>query len=287
MRFSRSRRAVLAAALASPVLLASCGGGGESIVSRFNPTRAVLIEGGGSSWGQQVASQYGIASVFAPTGGPEYSLGATPIGGGLGATTLQQRVDLALAAGVGEDDLVVLSGGVPDIVAETLGAGSVANIEAVADRMADQILRLVAGGATHVLVASAYDVGRTPRFAGTGQEATASNLTQAFNNRLKVRLAVLNGSPLPLVLFDAENLLNRIELPVNSGGGFLNFTNASAPACTGSVQGVGTVSSATCTTGAFGGNDPAVFLFYDPVYLTPYAQTVFGDEAYNVARRVW
>jgi len=283
MRFSRSRRAMLTAALASPALLASCGGG-ESIVSRFSPSRVLLVDGGGNSWGQDIRNRYGSAPTVVPTGGTDYSLGATPIGAGLGATTLAQRVDLLLAGGVGGNDLVVLSGGLPDLVALANGTQSTAAASDLGKAMADQVRRLVNAGATRVLVGNPYNLARSPLFRGGPREAIASGLTRAFNDRLKVSMVDLGGT---VLLFDVEDLVDRIAFAVNNGSGFANFRNASAPACAGSTVGNGSVSGSTCTSGAFGGNDPGVFLFYDPIYLTEYAQTYFGEQAFNLMRRQW
>ena len=71
------------------------------------------------------------------------------------------------------------------------------------------------------------------------------------------------------------------------GGGGYGLNNITAPACTGSTPGVGVVSTTTCTSGAFGGNDPNTFLFYDTLYLSETIQRTFGSYVYSALRTFW
>ena len=188
MPFMRLRRAVLTAALASSALLAACGGG--DIVDQFTPSRGVLLDGGGNNWAQNVLNRYGSVPATSPAGTADFAVASTPVGAGLGTPSLAQRVDAALAAGLQEGDLVVLSAGVPDIVAEANGARSTAAMQAAGRAMADQVRRLVDGGAKHVLVANAYDLSKAPQFRGGPLERTAFGLTRAFNDALASEGAV-------------------------------------------------------------------------------------------------
>lgn len=281
MPFLRLRRAVLTAALASSALLVACGGG-EDIVDRFTPSRGVLMDAGASSWSLVVLAGYGAVPLLAANGGVEASLASVPVAAGRGTASLAQRIDALLASGgVSASDLVIVSAGVPDILAETQGAQSTDAMAALGQAMADQVRRLVDAGATHVLVANAYDVGKTPLFRNTPQEAVATRLTRTFNDRLKLAMVDLGDN---VLLVDAEEYVNRVVI---TGGASYSLNNVSNPACAGSTVGLGSVSASSCTSGAFGTNNPAFHLFYDPVYLTPAGQKLFGDYALALLRERW
>lgn len=277
MPFQRVRRALLVTA--STALLAACGGGNE-IVDPFTPTRGVLLDGGESSWSQIVLNGYGAVPTVRPAGTLEQSLGSTPVAAGLGAPTLAERVSIAVAGGLGAGDLVILSAGIPDIVAEVRGAQRAATVTAAAAAVSAEVRRLVAAGARHVLVANVYDVGKTPLFRGTPQEAVATSLTRTFNDALKLQLIDLGES---VLLVDAERYYNTAI----GAGGVGSVRNVTQPACAGSTPGTGAVSGSACTSGAFGANNPATFLFYDPLYLTPVGQSLFASEAFQTLRRRW
>ncbi len=279
MRFLRSRRALLTAALATSALLASCGGGGR-IESQFTPARGVLIEGAGTSWAQNVLSRYGSIPAVSVSGGPAYSLGAAPILSGNaaftgGTLTLSQRVDAAVGLGLNGNDLVIVSAGLPDI------ADPAVDPTLAAQAMATQVRRLVTAGARHVLVANNYDVGLTPYAAGLAQQALYTTRTRTFNDALKIAMADLGAS---VLLIDLELYFNQL---VASGAPGTGLTNGTAAVCGGSVIGTGTVSDAVCASGAFGGNNPAVYLFYDPLYLTVKGQELAGATSFNVLRSRW
>lgn len=275
MPFQRLRRDVLMAALVSSALVVACGGG--RIESDYRPTRGILLDGGGNTWAQFALGGYGAVPTVLPTGGTGYALGSAPINVANGTLTLSQRVDAVLAGGVGADDLILMSGGIPDIAA-AVAANDVAAVTAAASAMAAQVLRLENAGARHILVVNNYDLSITPAFVGSG---AASSLTAAFNLRL---LEQINDRRRSTRFIDAFAYFNEVR---RAGGGGYGLTDVTAPACTGSAPGVGIVSTTTCTSGAFGANDPNAFLFYDPMYLSEGIQRTFGSFVYGELRTFW
>lgn len=277
MPFQRLRRDVLMAALVSSALVAACGG--SRVDSNYRPTRGVLLDGGGNTWAQFTLDGYGAVPTVLPTGGTGYALGSAPINVANGTLTLSQRVDAVIAGGVGPDDLVLMSGGIPDIAAAVPG-NDLAAVNAAAVAMAAQVLRLETAGARHILVVNVYDLSKAPAFAAPATAATANALTLAFNLKL---LEELNDRRRSTRFVDAYAYFNEV---VRVGGSGYGVSNVTAPACTGSTQGVGVVSTTACTSGAFGG-DPNAYLFYDPLYLSERIQRTYGSVVYNAVREFW
>lgn len=309
MRFQRLRRAILAATCLSS-MLAACGGG-ESVVSRFHPTRVVAFGDAFSdvgqrgvqytindttrtNWTQQLAARYGLTVAPSATGGTSYAIGsarvtAKPDAGGDATTpSITDQVGTFLSANAPKDtDIVVVSGGVSDILAEvaafqagTQDAGTATSHVAQAGReLGAQVRRLVGAGATHVVVAGAYNLGRSPWAINSGQTAFAESLVNAFNNALLVSIVDLGSSALYV---DAALFFNLVTAnPLTYG-----FADAVNVICTsvdpgpGIGIGAGQVNSALCTGDTLvPGLTEGVTLFADSVYFTPLGQALFGNYA--------
>jgi len=186
------RRTFVAAACASAALLAACGS--SSTESALTPerliafgdgfadvgqtgTRYTINDGSVNNWTLQVASHYGRPLAPVANGGLSYAQGnarvnATPDAAGSAATpTVVQQIDRFLASGrFAENDLVMLSAGVSDIIAgmAAVRAGTqteeqyLANARQAGLDLAAQVRRLVQSGARHVMLTGTYDLGRTP-----------------------------------------------------------------------------------------------------------------------------
>lgn len=187
------RRAWLVAAFASAALLAACGGG-DSIESKFVPSRVVAFgdaEGdvgqtGGrytvndntvNIWTQHVATALGQTLTAQSAGGLGFATGNARIvlepdaGGSTATMTVREQVDAFLASSTfGENDLVLVSAGTSDIIVQakaaldgTIGdAQALANVDQAARDLAAQVRRMVAAGARHVVVAGVRNLGFTP-----------------------------------------------------------------------------------------------------------------------------
>jgi len=97
--------------------------------------------------------------------------------------------------------------------------------------LATQVARLAAGGARYIVVYNLPDLGKTPAFAATGQQATGTALTGLFNSTLNAGIANL-----PVIQVNQALLLNEIVANPSAFG----FVNVTTPACT-------TASSLQCT----------------------------------------
>lgn len=314
------RRALLVtAASASALLLAACGGG--SIESQFAPTRVVAFgdatadlgqtgtrytinDGTVNIWTQQLAARYGLSLASAASGGTSYATAharvlAKPDAAGNATTpTVKEQIDAFLGAGgrFNSGDLVVVSAGVADVVAESAQtlAGAQTGTQAVTDvvqagtQLADQVRRLVNAGAEHVIVAGTYNLSKSPYATQTSQISVLDTLSGRFNEQLLVSIVDLGAK---VLYVDAAFFYNLV---VANPGSYETLTNVTTPVCTsvdagaGIGTGAGQVSSGMCNNGTLlPGANPAQFLFADRVYFTPVGQRVFGDYAFDKVHSRW
>ena len=312
MSFHWMRRAVLVLAPALALLLGACGSG--TIESQLKPTRMVVFGDGLSDlgqtgtrytvndgsiniWTQQVAASFGVGLENAVSGGTSYATGnarinTKPDAAGNSATpTVKEQIDSFLASGgvFGPNDLVVVSAGTSDLIAEmakvTSGAQTqdqmIANTKQAGRDLAAQIRRVVAAGGTHVVAVGAYQLGRSPWANQIGQTDFLTNASIAFNDALLVSMVDLGAN---VLYVDVALVLNLMT----ANGSSFNIANATDLACTsidpgpGIGTGPGQINSALCTPATIGpGVDYSQFVFADRVYLTPNAQRQFGDFAFT------
>jgi outer membrane lipase/esterase len=322
MHVSWLRRALLAAACVSAVVVAACGGG--TVVSQFNPTRVVAFGDAFSDvgqrgsrytvndsspvlWNTQVASRYGLTIAPSASGGLGYATGSArvntvPDAAG-NATTLSivQQVDAFVAGqAFSLNDLVLVNGGIADVVAETRAvvAGTSNDAQALAATqqaavvLAAQVKRMVDAGARRVGVVGPYDLGRSPYASQTGQNSRLTNLASQFNVKLKTELFGYNIADRVLYI-DAEYYYNLvIQNPGSPTYGTIG--NVTDLACNsvdpgpGIGTGPGEVNSALCNTGTIApGITYTATLFADRLYFTPLGNSVFGDYAFDRLRARW
>jgi outer membrane lipase/esterase len=311
MAFQWMRRAVLALTPALALLLAACGSG--TIESQLTPTRLVVFgdglsdlgqtgtrytvnDGSVNIWTQELAVHYGLTLANAASGGTSYATGnarinTKPDAAGNSATpTVKEQIDAFLAAGgvFGPSDLIIVSGGTSDLIAEmakvTAGTETrdqmTANVQRAGQDLAAQIRRIVAAGGTHVVAVGAYQLGRSPWAIQIGQVDFLNSASIAFNDALLVSMVDLGSN----VLFvDLGLFVNLVTVNTTS----FAIVNATDPVCTsvdpgpGIGTGPGQINSALCTPATIApGADYNSFAFADRVYLTPTAQRQFGDFAF-------
>jgi outer membrane lipase/esterase len=312
MPFQRLRRAVLVAASLSSLLLAACGGGGD-VVSQFQPSRLVVFgdafsdigqrgvqytvnDGNANNWTQRLASRYGLSLSPLASGGTSYATGsarilAHPDAAGNAATpTVAEQISSFLGGpGPTSGDLVIVSGGLGDVLAEVaaLNAGTqtaeqtVANVEQAGRDLGAQVRRITSAGASHVVVVGPYNLGRSPWAVNTGQQARLTDLVTRFNDRLLISINDLGGK---VLYVDAALFFNL----VTGSPSAYSFADVSSVLCTsvdpgaGIGIGAGQVSSALCNGSTLNsGLSTTATLFADPVYFTPAANERFGDYAYD------
>jgi outer membrane lipase/esterase len=304
------RLATLTAALTAATLLAGCGSG--TVFSALVPTRFVVMGDGLSDmgfggtrytvndtvsniWVQHLAAGYGLTLSTQPTG-LNYARGNArvalkPDAAGNAATlTITEQVDAFLASNtIGKDDVVVLGAGISDLVvqADAFKAGSITEAQALVNAaeagkaLAAQARRLVAAGGTHVVVAGAYNLGKSPYAAAQGTSVVLEKASLEYNTALLVAMVDLGAN---VLFIDAAFRYNQLINQPSANG----FTNSVAAAC--SASGVVTpVTSATaCTPATIGtGISYDSYVFADDRYFTPSAQRSFGDYAYTRMKTRW
>jgi phospholipase/lecithinase/hemolysin len=316
MAFQWLRHGWLVAAGASAVLLAACGGG--SVESEFTPNRIVAFgdamadlgqngsrftvnDGSVNNWTQFVADSYGRPLAPASAGGTSYATGnarvsAEPDASGSTATmTVTEQVDAFLASGGPTfTDMVIVNGGTSDLIvqAQAAIAGTqtseqmVTNVKQAASDLAAQVRRLVAAGATHVVLVGPINLGRTPWAIQSGQGALLEAATRAFNTELLVRLVDYGDT---VLYVDAEREFNIYS--TNSAA--YDFLNPVETVCTsndpgtGIGTGAGQVDSSECTPATVRTANYNTYLFADRVYPTPQGHRQFGDVAQQQIRERW
>ena len=311
------RRTVLVAACASAALLAACGS--STTESAITPERFIAFgdansdvgqngslytvnDGSVNNWTRQVVANYGKTIIPSAAGGKSYAVGNARVAGkpdaaGNASTpTITEQIDTFLASGsFAANDVVILSGGISDVIAGMAAvsagiqteAAMVAASRKAGEDMAAQVRRLVNAGAKYVVVTGTYDLSKTPWAKSIGREALLSDASSRFNDGLLVGIVDLGANVLYVDLAYYVNLYTSI--PANYG-----FNNATTPVCTsvdatnGIGIGAGKVNSALCNTSTLvSGANQSSYVFADPVYLTPSAQRQFGTYAYDRLRARW
>lgn len=314
MAFPWIRRAWLVAA-ASALLLAACGGG--TVTSKLAPQRVIAFgdamgdvgqtgsrytvnDGSVNNWTQFVANAYDRQLTPTSQGGLSYAYGNARItakpdaAGDSNTPTIQQQIDSFLAGNtIGSDDLILVSAGTSDVIVQaravldgtqTADQGS-ANAEQAGRDLGNQIKRLVAAGAKHVVVAGTYNLGRSPWAVELGSDGMLQTLSTSFNNGMLVTL-VNDGANVLYV--DFALYFNQ---QTSSSSSVSNRTNA---VCTsvdpgpGIGTGNGQVNSRLCSTATLLPlADYNNYLFADRIYPTPRGHQLFGDYARGRIQNRW
>ncbi len=208
---------------------------------------------------------------------PDATTGFTPTQTGITQTPVTVQVDRMIASTprFTNNDLVVLWAGANDILTNSqfVGAGAVspddaaAAMGAAATTMIGQVDRVIAHGATNVVVVTVPDIGSaTPLGAGSTPQGAGllSGLTQAYNNTL---IAGVGGR---VTVVDSTAILqNVLDDPTRYG--FSGINQLGSVECTGSsvscLQGVNTVS------------DGNTRMFADAVHPSELTHFIFGQMA--------
>ena len=124
---------------------------------------------------------------------------------------------------------------------------------------------LADAGARNFLVVNSPDLGSTPAFRGTANQALMTALSDGFNTALESQLNTLAGAKpqLDIELFQLDDALQSlIADPTGSG-----FTNVTQPCLSGST---------VCA-------DPSTYLFWDDLHPTTRTHDILAQQLYNVA----
>ena len=211
---------------------------------------------------------------------------------GISTIPVSQQVDQMLMdrPQFNSNDLVVLWAGNNDVLAQYFGGGGSstaalpaplvdilkANMVTAADDMTAQVNRVLAAGATNVVVVEVPDIGgNTPLGASqipSGGNTVLTSLVDTFNDRLVQgvggRVTVVNSNA---ILDDVLNNPTRY--------GFSGINQRQAFACT-TLDSTGSVTALPCvagvTTQADGQNGNS-FVFADSVHPTAATHNIFGQ----------
>ena len=310
-----SRRAFLLAA-GSASLLSACGSG--TIASQFNPARIVAFGDGfsdlgqnGSSytvndglidnWTAQVASSYGLPLSPQVLGGNSYAQGnarisGTPDAAGGSTPSITQQIDKFLSSNsFSSTDLVLINGGLSDMVYEMAAVSSnaetqpqmLANLTKAGTDFANQIQRLVLAGAKYITVIGTYDLSKSPWAALLNQSSVLTQGCTAFNNALLLGIVNLGKN---VLYVDAAYYFNLLTATPTTYGLIDSTTVVCNSVSPSNAIGIGLnqVDSALCTQNTItSGLDYTKYVFADPVYFTPAAQVLFGNYAFTKLRGRW
>lgn len=312
-----SRRGFLLAAGAASVLTACGSGTIESALTpkRFisfgdgfsdvgqNGSRYTVNDGSFNIWTAQLANSFGLGLMAVSAGGTSYAQGnarvtnTTDAAGKTTTLSVTQQIDKFLATGsFGLTDVVLINGGISDTIAEmaALNAGTqtsaqmITNVGQAGVDLANQIQRLVKAGAKYVVVAGAYNMGKSPwAIANTAQTVNISTASAKFNEQLLVNIVNLGAN---VLYVDAAYYFNLIT---NAPTAYALLDSTSVT-CTstdpnnGIGIGTGQVNSSLCNTGTIAtGLDYTKYTFADLIYFTPAANILFGTYAYTRLRARW
>lgn len=316
MAFQWMRRALVALAPAALLALSACGSG--SIESQFQPSRMVVFGDGLSDmgnkgtrytvndstgvWAKLVALDYGVSLDKSAAGGTDYATGnarvtLTPDAAGDGTPTIKAQIDSFLAANgsFNTGDLVMLEGGISDVIVQMQAYRSgtitsdqlMANARQAGQDLAAQAKRVKASGATHIVLIGPYDLSRTPWGIATTQQSVLTAATTAFNTGLLVDL-VNEGNDMLYV--DAALLFNLMSGTPTAYG----MTDSTTVVCNsvdpgpGIGIGTGQVNSALCTPSTIvSGLNYGTYMWADPVYPTPTAHSQFASYAFSRIHSRW
>ena len=311
------RRALLAFVCALTALIAACGSSTTEsalVPSRFvvfgdgfsdlgeGGSRYTVNDGSANVWVHYMANLFGQNVTTASVGGLSYARGNARItlkpdvAGGTATLTVTEQVDRFLATNtIGTNDVLVIGGGVSDLIAQmaAVRAGTqtsaqmVANARQAGRDLGTQVRRLVTAGARYVVVTGTFNLAKTPWAAAIGQGDLLLESSTRFNEELLVSIVDLGGN---VLYVDAALQYNLMT----ASPGSYNLTDSAGLVCTsvdagaGIGTGNGQVSSALCNTNTIvAGVDYNKFVFADRVYPTPQAHRLFGEYAYNRVRARW
>ena len=292
MKASWTRRAALAlVGVSAAAMMAACGDG--SVVSDLKPARFITVgdsfadvgQAGGKytvndgslTWVQQLAAHYSLTVDPASAGGWGYAQGYARVdsadtSSGTAAPSVKEQVKQLMArTRMQAGDVMMLNGGMHDIVAAVTATGisdqTTATVKAAGKALAAQVRRVVAAGATHVVVTGVQNVGLTPWAVRLGEQSSIEKLSVAFNDALLIDIADMGAT---VLYFDSSLFFNLI----NSMPERYSVDNATDPVCT-------TPDASTCTPSSVVSTDYNRYMYADSLNFTPKVQRNFVDRSYT------
>ncbi|MGC3986466.1 MAG: SGNH/GDSL hydrolase family protein [Pseudorhodoferax sp.] len=267
--------------------------------------RYTVNDGTTNHWLLQLAADYGITITASDSGGTGYARNGARVVekpdllGSSDTLTLTEQAAAFLAAGntYADDDLVVVNGGMADVLvqAKAFLAGSqtqsefVANADTAGKALGTFTRNLVASGAKHVVVVGTMNLGVTPWAQDSGQASVIQSASQAFNSAFLVSVVDLGSTVLYVDAAYYFNLASNRDTISSFGlNDSVNVACTSADAGVGIGIGTGEVNSALCTASTIAsGVTYNSYMFADKLYTTPNLQRQFGTYAYGRINNRW
>ncbi|MBP6644788.1 MAG: SGNH/GDSL hydrolase family protein [Burkholderiaceae bacterium] len=265
-------------------------------------SRFTVNDGSVNNWTLQMAANYGMTLTAASAGGSNYAQGnarvaSNPDAAGNAATlSVKQQIDSFLASNsFATGDVVLINGGISDIIAETMAvvAGTqsssqaLANVAAAGVALGNQVQRLVTAGAKNVLLTGVFNMSRSAWSTAIGQTTLLDAASSKFNEQLLVTVVNLGAN---VLYVDSAYYFNLIYASPTA----YNLLDNSTVVCTsvdstnGIGIGTGKVNSKLCNAGTIvTGLAYNSYLHADSVYFTPAAHVLFGNYAYTRLRGRW
>ncbi len=314
------RLATLIAAGAASSLLAGCGS--STTVGALKPARIISFgdafsdvgqqggkkytvnDGSVNNWVNTLANSYGFSMTPSAAGGTGYAHGLARVStsvnaaGNPGTPSISQQIDQFLAVdNFGANDVVLINGGMSDIVAEmsAVNAGlettaqMQANVQQAGRDLSTLVKRLVGSGANYVVVLGTYNLGQTPWGVATGRSELLTSISTEFNDAMLVPIVSMGKN---VLYVDAAYYLNLASNPLSAPG--YGLTDALTPVCTsidygpGIGTGTGQVNSLLCNPSTvISGASIANYTFADALHFTPAVHRLFGSYAYQKLAVRW
>lgn len=254
------------------------------------------------TWVEYMVSRYSQTLSRSSAGGTGYAMGnarvlAKPDAAGSTSTaTVKEQIDAFLRTGsIGANDVLVINAGQSDIVAEyaAMQAGRqtetqmMANLQQAGRDLGAQTRRLVDAGAKYVMVAGAYNMGKSPWAIALGKQTLLTDASSRFNEAFLVAVNDLGAQVLYVDTAYFYNLVTSVPASYS-------LTNGDKVACNSvdatNAQGIGSgqVNALLCTAATIvSGVDHNTYTFADPINFTPAAHKQFGTWAYDRLRQRW
>ncbi len=265
-------------------------------------SRFTVNDGSVNNWTTQMATNYGLTLTAVSAGGLSYAQGNARIAnnpdasGNATTLSIKQQIDSFLASNsFAVGDVVLMNGGVSDIITETMAvvAGTqsstqaLANVAAAGVAFGNQVQRLVAAGAKNVLVTGVFNMSKSAWSTAIGQSTLLDAASSKFNEQLLVTIVNLGAN---VLYVDSAYYFNLIY----SSPTAYNLLDNSTVVCTsvdsanGIGIGAGKVNSKLCMTSTIvTGLSYNSYLHADSVYFTPAVHVLFGNYAYTRLRGRW
>jgi phospholipase/lecithinase/hemolysin len=285
--FSRTLKALCMIAVVG--LLAACGS--SSTVDPFKPTRVVGLgdgyndirtaAGGAAPTVREGLATTGtvveqVAAYFGQSNIVSYAVG--------GARTADLAAQVTAAGSFSSTDLVVIAIGTFDVK-----AGAVPATEA--QTLVDQVQRIKAAGATHILIMPVLDVSRTP-WGRANPNSVSTTATNTFNDAVLTALSrAFGGQSSNTVIYANASGVTSLFLTATSSTSYSPFTDTgyngtvagTTPACGDATVFVGCDASVPNAAS----RSYATMLFADGIHLTPAGNRWVAQYLYNSTAQGW